>query len=85
MSAGAASAAADTAAALGPGPCRHHARLVAGLRQANPLTVITGALRALCLGGRTARPAALAAAWLAALLAVTVPAAVARYRHAAST
>ncbi len=53
--------------------------------RANPVTVITGALRALCLGGPTARPAAEAAAWLLGLLAVTVPAAVARYRHAAST
>ena len=53
--------------------------------KANPITVITGALRALCLGGPTTRPAAEAAAWIAALLAVTVPAAVALYRHAAST
>jgi ABC transporter DrrB family efflux protein len=53
--------------------------------RANPVTVITGALRALCLGGPTARPALDAAAWLAGLLAVTIPAAVARYRHAAGT
>ena len=53
--------------------------------RANPVTVITGALRALCLGGSTARPALEAAAWLAGLLAVTVPAAVVSYRHAAST
>jgi ABC transporter DrrB family efflux protein len=53
--------------------------------KANPVTVITGALRALCLGGPTARPAAEAAAWLAGLLAVTVPAAVASYRRAASS
>ena len=53
--------------------------------KANPITVITGGLRALCLGGPTARPAAEAAAWIAALLAVTVPAATARYRHATST
>jgi ABC-2 type transport system permease protein/oleandomycin transport system permease protein len=53
--------------------------------RANPVTVITGALRALCLGGPTARPAAQAVTWLAGLLAVTIPAAVARYRHAAST
>jgi ABC-2 type transport system permease protein/oleandomycin transport system permease protein len=52
--------------------------------RANPVTVIVGALRALTLGGPTARPAAEAAAWLAALLAVAVPAAAARYRHAAS-
>ena len=53
--------------------------------RANPVTVITGALRALCLGGPTTRPAVEAAAWIAVLLAVTVPAAVTAYRHAAST
>jgi ABC transporter DrrB family efflux protein len=53
--------------------------------KANPITVITGALRALCLGGPTARPVAEAAAWLIGLLAVTVPATIARYRHATST
>ena len=53
--------------------------------RANPVTVITAALRALCLGGPTTRPAVEAAAWIAALLAVTVPAAVTAYRHAAST
>jgi len=52
---------------------------------ANPITVITGALRALCLGGPATRPVAEATAWLLGLLAVTIPAAVARYRHAAST
>jgi len=53
--------------------------------KANPITVITGALRTLCLGGPATRPVAEAAAWIAALLAVTVPAAIARYRHATST
>ena len=53
--------------------------------KANPLTVITGALRALCLGGPTTRPVIEAAAWLAGLLAVTIPAATARYRRAAGT
>jgi ABC transporter DrrB family efflux protein len=53
--------------------------------RANPITVITGALRVLCLGGPAIRPVAEAAAWIAALLAVTVPAAIARYRHATST
>jgi hypothetical protein len=43
------------------------------------------ALRALCLGGPTIRPAAEAAAWLIGLLAVTIPAAIASYRHAPST
>jgi len=53
--------------------------------KANPVTVITTALRALTLGGPTSRPVTEAAAWIAALLAVTVPAAVTRYRRAAST
>jgi ABC transporter DrrB family efflux protein len=53
--------------------------------RANPITVITGALRALCLGGPTARPAVEAAAWLTGLLAVTIPAAVIRYRQATHT
>ena len=61
-----------------------NARLRAFAR-ASPVTVITSALRALCPGGPTARPALEAAAWLAGLLAVTVPAAVASYRHATST
>ena len=52
--------------------------------RANPITVITDALRALCLGGPAARPVTEAAAWLAGLLAVTIPAAVARYRRAGS-
>jgi ABC transporter DrrB family efflux protein len=53
--------------------------------KANPITVITTALRALCLGGPTTRPAAEAAAWLLGMLAVTIPAAIARYRHATGT
>ena len=53
--------------------------------KANPITVLTGALRVLCLGGPTTRPAIEAVAWLAGLLAVTIPAAVVGYRHAAST
>lgn len=39
-------------------------------------------MRAFFLGGPTARPAAEAAAWLTGVLAVAIPAAVARYRHA---
>ena len=53
--------------------------------KANPITVITGALRALCLGGPATRPAIEASAWLLGLLAVTIPAAIARYRCATST
>ncbi len=53
--------------------------------KANPITVITDALRAFCLGGPTTRPALAATAWIAGLLAVTVPAAIAGYRRATST
>ena len=53
--------------------------------RANPITVITGALRALCLGGPTAGPVIEATAWLVGLLAVTIPAAATRYRRAAHT
>jgi ABC transporter DrrB family efflux protein len=53
--------------------------------RANPVTVLTGALRALCLGGLATRPALEATAWLAGLLAVTIPLAVVRYRHAATS
>ena len=53
--------------------------------KANPITVITGALRALCLGGPTTRPVLEAAAWLSALLTITIPHAAARYRHATSS
>src|SRR5262249_61360628 len=53
--------------------------------KANPITAITGALRALCLGGPPTRPALEAAPWLLGLLAVTLPPALAPYRHATST
>src|SRR5262249_60348063 len=53
--------------------------------KANPITVITDALRALCLGGPTARPAAEAGARLLLLLAVTVPATNLRYPPTAVT
>jgi ABC-type polysaccharide/polyol phosphate export permease len=51
----------------------------------NPITVTVDALRALCLGGPTARPVWQAVAWIGGLLVVTVPAAVARYRHTTAT
>ena len=51
----------------------------------NPITAMVGALRALCLGGPTARPVSEALAWIGGLLLVTIPIAVARYRHATST
>jgi ABC-type multidrug transport system permease subunit len=47
----------------------------------NPITVTVDALRALCLGGPTAIAVWQAAAWIGGLLAVTVPAAVIRYRR----
>ena len=47
----------------------------------NPITVTVDALRVLCLGGPTATKVWHAALWLGGLLAVTIPAAVARYRH----
>jgi ABC-2 type transport system permease protein/oleandomycin transport system permease protein len=50
--------------------------------KANPITVISGALRALCLGGPTTRPVIEATTWLVALLAVAIPAAISRYRRA---
>jgi ABC transporter DrrB family efflux protein len=52
--------------------------------KANPITVITDALRALCLGGPTTRPVSEALAWIGALLLITVPIAINRYRHATS-
>lgn len=48
----------------------------------NPITVVVDALRALVLGGPTARPALEALAWIAAILAITVPSAVRRYTGA---
>jgi ABC transporter DrrB family efflux protein len=51
----------------------------------NPITVMVDALRALCLGGPTARPVSEALAWIGGLLLVTVPLAISRYRHATST
>jgi ABC transporter DrrB family efflux protein len=50
--------------------------------RANPVTDMAGALRALCLGGPTARPVFETLAWLAGILAVTIPVAISRYRHA---
>jgi ABC transporter DrrB family efflux protein len=47
----------------------------------NPITVTVDALRSLCLGGPTATPVWRAMTWIGVLLAVTVPAAVLRYRR----
>ena len=46
-----------------------------------PITVTVDALRVLTLGGPTARPVLEALAWIAGLLAVTVPLTVVRYRR----
>lgn len=51
----------------------------------NPITITVDALRALCLGGPTATHVWQALAWITALLAVTIPAAVLRYRHTTTT
>lgn len=51
----------------------------------NPITVTVDALRALCLGGPTATPVWQAVAWIGGLLAVTMPAAVIRYRRTTAT
>jgi ABC-2 type transport system permease protein/oleandomycin transport system permease protein len=48
----------------------------------NPVTALVDALRVLCLGGPAAMPVLEALAWIAGLLAVTVPAATACYRRA---
>ena len=47
----------------------------------NPVTATVDALRALTLGGPTSEPVWPALAWITALLAITVPAAVLRYRR----
>jgi ABC-2 type transport system permease protein/oleandomycin transport system permease protein len=51
----------------------------------NPITVTVDALRVLCLGGPTANPVWHAAAWIVALIAITAPAAIWRYRTTTST
>ncbi|MEU4287247.1 ABC transporter permease [Kribbella sp. NPDC026596] len=47
----------------------------------NPITITVDALRALVLGGPTAKPVWQALAWITGLLLVTVPVAVHRYRR----
>ena len=49
------------------------------------MTVTVDALRALCLGGPTATHVWQALAWIVGLLAVTIPAAVLRYRRTTAT
>jgi ABC-2 type transport system permease protein/oleandomycin transport system permease protein len=51
----------------------------------NPITVTVDAIRALTLGGPTATVAWQAVTWIGGLLAVTVPAAVIRYRRVTVT
>jgi ABC-type polysaccharide/polyol phosphate export permease len=48
----------------------------------NPVTVTVDALRALTLGEPASRHVWQALAWIAALLAITIPTAVHRYRRA---
>ena len=48
---------------------------------ANPITSVVDAMRALCLGGPATRPVLEALAWIAGLLALCIPLAVDRYRH----
>jgi ABC-2 type transport system permease protein/oleandomycin transport system permease protein len=56
-----------------------------GFAKLNPITVTVDALRVLCLGGPTAGQVWQALAWIGGLLAVTVPAAVSRYRRTTAT
>ena len=51
------------------------------IAHANPVTYAVDALRALLVGGRTARPVLLAVAWTAGLVVVFAPLAVRRYRR----
>jgi ABC-2 type transport system permease protein/oleandomycin transport system permease protein len=51
----------------------------------NPISVTVDALRVLCLGGPTAGPVIEALAWIVTLLAISVPAAVLRYRRTAAS
>jgi ABC-2 type transport system permease protein/oleandomycin transport system permease protein len=53
--------------------------------EVNPITVTVDALRALSLGGPTATYVWPALAWIGALLAITMPAAVTSYRRTTST
>jgi ABC transporter DrrB family efflux protein len=51
----------------------------------NPITIVVDALRDLCLGGPTVTAVWHAAVWIGGLLAVTLPAAVIRYRHSTTS
>ena len=51
-----------------------------GFARANPISNTSDALRALILGGPTARPLLYSVAWITAMLVVFVPLATARYR-----
>jgi ABC-2 type transport system permease protein/oleandomycin transport system permease protein len=51
----------------------------------NPITVVVDALRVLSLGGPTSAHVWQAVTWVAGLLALTVPAAVLRYRRTTAT
>jgi ABC-2 type transport system permease protein/oleandomycin transport system permease protein len=49
--------------------------------EVNPITVTVDALRALTFGGPAAEPVWQALVWIGAILVVTMPAAVLRYRR----
>jgi ABC-2 type transport system permease protein/oleandomycin transport system permease protein len=49
--------------------------------EVNPITVTVDALRALTLGGPASEPVWQALVWIGAILVVTMPAAVLRYRR----
>lgn len=56
-------------------------RWLQAVANVNPITITVDALRVLCLGGPTTTHVWQALAWIAGLLAVTIPGAVLRYRH----
>lgn len=58
---------------------------LAAFARVNPITITVDALRALCLGGPTAHDVGTALIWTGALVAVTAPAAVLRYRRVTAT
>lgn len=47
----------------------------------NPVTIVVDALRILVLGGPTTQPVLQATAWIAALIAITIPAAIRQWRR----
>jgi ABC-2 type transport system permease protein/oleandomycin transport system permease protein len=62
-------------------PVRNMPGWLQGFAKAQPITVTVNAIRSLSQGGPVARPLVQSLAWIAGLLAVFVPLAVARYRR----